>query len=222
MKLYIFTLFTILFLSFVSFGQTEKPTLNSWRGLILDESTFDDAKTKLGEPTKDKSNEYFTPLVYNKWFGNKPQKIYRKVSFKNIEGFDKIFLYFLENKLVVIEFDLKKDLSASALTDAYESKFYPFVGNYANGITPNDLADGTREIIYPERFPLAYQMGAANEKAIGLAFVSSGFAENFAAGMMRAPGGRTTAVSSSLGGIVRQMQLISRKLENTKGTDLLK
>ncbi len=75
-------------------------------------------------------------------------------------------------------------------------------------------------MIYPAQFPLAYNLASANSKAIGLAFASAGFAENFASAMVNGAGGG--AVSSSLPGIVRTLQLISRTLENTKGTNLLK
>lgn len=206
---------------FSVYGQSDKASLNSWKGLILGESSFEDSKKILGAPVKDKTNQSFTPLVYSKWFGNKLPKDLREVKFKGLDGFDSAVLYFRNDILVVIELDLKKDLSASALVDAYDSKFSPLVGNFASGVTPGDLAEGKREVIYPERFPLAYQMAAANEKSIGLAYASAGMAEAFAAGMMTPMGGRP-GLTGSLPGLVRKLQLISRTLESTKGTDLLK
>lgn len=115
---------------------------------------------------------------------------------------------------------MKKDLSVSALIGAYDRKFYPLVGNYGNGISPSDLADQNREVIYPAKCPLNYDMGAANDDVIGLAYVTASFAEGPASAMINGAGNQT-AVSSSLGGIVRRMQSVSRNLENSKGTDLL-
>jgi hypothetical protein len=216
MKKTIFLFF--LFICLVGFNLAqEKASLNSWRGLTLDVSTPTEAIEKLGPPVKDKPKETFLPLVYSKWFGNDVLK-FRRLTFKNIEGFDEANLYFANDKLVIIELDLKKDLAAAALVDAYDAKFYPLVGNYENGITPNDLAEGKREIIYPKYFPSIYKMAAANESAIGMAYASQGFAESLAAGLSQ----RSGAVSNALSGLVRKLQLISRALENKKGVDLLK
>ena len=212
----------ILMLTVTIFAQSDKPVLDSWRGLVIDASTPDEAIKILGAPEKDKPNEKFTPLVYSKWFGNKIETRFRKLSFKNVEGFDKVDLFFNNDKLAVIQFDMKKELSAAALVTAYQSKFYPLVGNFGGGVTPDELSEGNREVIYPDKFPLAYQLAAANDKAIGVAFASSGFAENLASAMVTPRGQQPKALSGALPGIVRTLQLISRTLENKKGTDLLK
>lgn len=215
-------LITLLFLlSASAFGQTDKASINSWRGLVIDQTTFDQAVAVLGKPVKDKPNETLTPIFYSKWFGNKMPKGFREATFKNIEGLDSVVLSFKDDKLVVIEMDMKKDLSAAALTDAYDTRFYPLVGNFAGGITPNDLANNDREIIFPERFPAAYYLASANDKTIGFALASMGFAETFAA-TLSTPRGQRPGLSGTMPGIVRKIQLISRSLENKKGVNLLK
>lgn len=219
MKLIVIAISLVFFST--SFAQ-EKPSLNRWRGMTIDLSSVEDAIKALGSPTKDQSGEKFIPTVYSKWFGNKPIDGFRRLTFKGLEGFDKAELYFMDNKLKVIDLDMKKDLSAAAITDAYEERFYPLVGNFGKAVTPSQLAKPDREVDYPDRFPLAYNLGAANDKVVGLAYASSGFAESFAAGMVSGPYRRPTAISESLPGLVRRLQLISRSLENKKGVDLLK
>jgi hypothetical protein len=162
------------------------------------------------------------PSIYSKWFGNKPLKGFRVLTFKGIDGFDKVELYFINDNLAVIALDMKKDLAASSLVDAYDSKFFPLVGNFGKAVTPNQLAEPDRKIEYPDAFPLAYHLGAANNKAIGLAYASAGFAETFATTLATPRGQKLGAISSSLPGLVRTVQLISRRLENTKGVLLLK
>lgn len=229
---------TILLFSFSAFGQEKDPlkeleklkkergfeqkaSINKWRGLIIGESSFEQAKEILGEPVKDKPNETFRPIFYSKWFGNKLPKGFREVKFKNIEGFDNIVLFFKENKLLIIEMDMKKDLSASALTDAYDTRFYPLLGNFAAGITPNDLSRTDREMIYPERFPPAYFLASANDKTIGFAQATMGFGESFGA-ILTTPRGQQPGLTGTMPGLVRKMQLISRTLEIKTGTNLLK
>lgn len=139
---------------------------------------------------------------------------------------DSVTLYFRDNKLLAIEMDMKKDLSASTLLSAYENRFVPLVGNYGAGVSPSELETQTREIEYRENFPLAYYMGSATKKSIGLAMASVGSMEAFASGMnsgmSRGTAGRGYNLGGDLPGLVRKLQLISRTLENRQGTELLK
>lgn len=200
----------------------EKPSLNSWKGLVLEQTTPDDATKSLGTPTKDKSGEKFVPTIYSNWFGNKPIDGFRVLTFKGIEGFDRAELYFKDGILMVIDLDLKKDLTAATLIYAYDSRFYPLVGNFGKAVTPAQLAEPDRNVDYPEKFPLAYNLGAANSKTLGLAYASSGLGETLAATMVAPRGTAPTAISASLPGLVRRIQLISRKLEYMKGVDFLR
>lgn len=217
----LFPIFILLF-AFSVFAQSEKASLNSWRGLTLDESTIADSKRILGEPEKTKENEKFTPLIYNtKWFGSKNEKRFTKLSFKQIDSFDGANLYFSDGKLKIIELDLKKDLTASALVDAYDARFFPLVGKYGAGVTPNDLANPQREIEYPDKIPPLYNMGAANAKAIGIAQASVGSWEG-AFAIMTSPAGKPGVAGAGVPGLVRKLQLVSRTLEDQKASNLLK
>ncbi len=64
------------------------PKPDRWRGLILDESTPDDALKALGRPAKDKTTE-----------GS--QSVSRTIRFKNLEGISETQLIFQKDRLVV-------------------------------------------------------------------------------------------------------------------------
>jgi len=173
------TIILILALSLAVMAQG-KPSLNSWKGLVIDRATPEDATKALGSPAKDKTGEKFNPTLYSKWFGNKPIDGFRVLTFKNLEGVDKAELYFKDGVLMVIDLDMKKELSAAALIDAYDVRFYPLVGNFGKAVTPSQLAKPDRDVDYPQQFPLAYNLGAATDTTLGLAYASSGFGESFA------------------------------------------
>jgi len=104
-----------------------------WRGLILDESTPDDAVKILGASVKDQANQ---PLrVFggvNKWLTKRQkEKIFRVVEFRlgENEGVQKAVLYFLEGKLVRLMLDLKKgEVSPNGLGRIYGIELSPMVG----------------------------------------------------------------------------------------------
>lgn len=176
-----------------------KPVLTGLPPLILDDSTFEDARAYLGDPIKDKENQTFIPLAYSEWF-NMPKNL-RKVKFKAKDG-DDVTLYFRNGKLVIVDLDLKENLRAAELVDIYEEKFYPLVGNFIAGITPTDLVEEKMEVYYPEKFPLEYDMGAASAKIIGLAHVSIDESK-----------AESTVEKVLLPGLVSRGQFISRTLE---------
>lgn len=206
-----------------------KPVLNSWRELEIDVATPEQVIAKLGVPVQDKRQQKFQPLGSNgsslsKLYGNTPERDFRRLQYKDIEGFDRVDLFFRNGRLVVIEFDLKKDLTAAAMTGAYQSRFVPLVGNYI-GISPDDLADQTRDIQYPSGFPSEYLLGAANKSVLAIAFASIGKVEDlqntFMQSLLRRPRNEYV-LSPILPGLVRRLQLISRTLELRNGPKLFK
>ncbi len=212
-------LFIIAFILFAITSSTlaqEKAKLNSWRGLVLNQTSVNEAKEKLKVSSKESTSESFKAIIGSKWFGDKKEKKFRKLAFRKFEGFDEVNLYFLDDYLVVIELNLQEDLLASSLIDAYENRFFPLVGNYI-GMSPAELTEANRQIIYPtDGFPLEYYLASASNEAIGLAFASIGVKQRLKyLGAERIP-------ATTLPGNVRKIQLVSRKLEIKKNINLLK
>lgn len=187
-----------------SVSAQDRPLIMGLGPLGLNQATFDDAMSILGEPIKDKKNQTFTPLAYSEWF-DVPKDL-RRVTFKDNNGDCDDTLYFRNGKLIVVERDMKKKLSAEELVDIYDARFYPLIGNFLAGIAPKDLIEGEMKVYYPETFPLEYYMAAANPIAIGLARV---VVEDSAT----APSDQKVGDSNALPGFVRKEQFISRLLE---------
>ena len=183
--------------------------------MVLNETSVDKAMEILNKPSKDEPSKALKTITGTQWFEIKEIK-FRKLTYKNISGFSEVSLYFSNDVLAIIELELKDKLPASSLIDAYENKFFPLVGNH-QGMTPSELRDDSRPIIYPEDgFPLQYYLASANDEAIGLAYAVIGFkqrAKYF--GSDRIP-------AKNMPGNIQKIQLISKKLENKKQIDLLK
>src|SRR5436190_20578671 len=95
-------LLPIIFLFFVAAAFSQQP--DRWRGLILSESTPEDAIQVLGKAEKDEANQ---PLrVFggvSHWLTKRQkEKIFRVIEFKlgKEQGVQKADMYFLDGKLV--------------------------------------------------------------------------------------------------------------------------
>ena len=88
--------------------EQDRPMPDRWRGLILDQSTPEDAIRILGNPKSDKPSELPVQRI-NNWITKKrKQKVFRKLKFDKPEGVDSAELYFLDGKLVMIQIDPKE------------------------------------------------------------------------------------------------------------------
>lgn len=210
-----YSIIFILLFTFSSFGQTEKASLDSWRGLTLDQSTSEQILEKFSGQKTDKSNQPFRPLKYDEWF-DKKNKNFRVIHYENIEGFKDVKLFLLNNKLVVIQLE-PKQLAASALQKAYEVEFEPLISGFDQAASPRDY-ERNKGKVYPKSFPTVYNLLGQTEQAIAFAGVGN---SSFGAILSKSMGVGIDD-SNSLPGKIFMLQLISRTLENNKGIDLLK
>lgn len=206
-------LLLILILASSIFAQSP----NSWKGLVLDEATSENAIEVLGKPKTDKSNESFRPLKFNEWFDVKG-KIFRTLHYEDgagIEGFKDVKLAFKNNKLIAITLEPEK-LAASALTKSYEAEFVYLSDKFSESMNPNDF-ERNQGKTYPKSFPTGYYLmhSAANSYIFAL------IANNSFGSIMGKSMGVKDA-SESIPGRVHTLQLITKSLEETKSKDLLK
>jgi len=132
-------------------GQTNNSRADGFRGLILNQTTSEEAVRILGQPLTDKTDRLDVAKL-SKWLDPKhKEKIFRQLSFKNVGDFSQIHLSFLENKLMMIELEFKKILFPARLNDLFGLQF-AVIG--AQG-SPSDLPAGPGK--YPVRFiPVLY------------------------------------------------------------------
>ncbi len=197
--------------------EQDKPQPDKWRGLVLDESTPEDALRILSLPAKDSTNRIYADPI-NNWLTKKHKdKIFRTLEFKNPEGIDKAFLYFLDGKLVAIMLDVKKGISPEGLSNIYGVEFQPVVKAVEVAAFPRDF-ERREGKIYPKTYPTVYHMVAVSERSFVTAMIgnvpSLGGAFARSAGIPDKP--------SSFPGRVDFVTLISRKLENRDGADVLR
>lgn len=97
-----------------AFGQS----LDSWKGLVINESTPDRAIEILGKPKSDKPTDHWH-LLRNQWFIKDVGKKLRTLSYDNVEGFEKIRLKFnSDSKLASIHLQPSK-ISANVFIASY-------------------------------------------------------------------------------------------------------
>ncbi|MBA3442197.1 MAG: hypothetical protein H0T92_20250 [Pyrinomonadaceae bacterium] len=134
--------------------EQDKPMPDRWRGLILDQSTPDDAIRVLGQPSKDKTDN-LAPSRIDAWITKKrKEKIFRLLEFKKSEGIDHAWLWFLDNKLVSILLDLKKGtVSPNALNNIYGVQFQPMVSGLDLAMSPRDY-ERNEGRVYPKTYPV--------------------------------------------------------------------
>ena len=108
----------VLLFAGTSFGQQA----DRWKGLVIDETTPEQAIALLGKPASDEKSE-----VYVLWFqrlltNDTNQTTFRRMGFGSEKDFPDLTLTFSSGRLVVIEANLK-DTPASSLTSTFATKW---------------------------------------------------------------------------------------------------
>ena len=145
-------------------AQASGPRADGFRGLILNQTSSEDAIRILGQPAGDKTDRLDLSKI-SKWLDPKhKEKIFRQLSFKNVGDFSQIQLSFLENKLVIIELTFKKNVAPERVNNIFGVEFTT-VGAQGG---PSDLPNEPGK--YPVRFvptlyPFSYNMIGISDKA---------------------------------------------------------
>lgn len=198
--------------------EQDSPKPDRWRGLIIDQSTPEDASRILGNPAKDKVGS-LTVYSLHRWVSKKhKEKVFRNLEFKKPEGVEKATLSFLNDKLVMITLDIKSGTVApNALSNIYGVPFQPMVSAMDLALFSKDYEQNQGKV-YPKTYPTTYALAAISERSFVSAMISNvpSFlgALGKSAGVQDEPG--------SFPGKVEFIQIISRTLENKDGADVLK
>lgn len=193
------------------------PMPDRWRGLVLDKSTPEDAIRILGTPEKDKPGSVAVFRIKN-WLSKQArERVFRTLEFKKPAGIDKASLSFLDGKLVAISLDVKKGISPNALANIYGVEFQPAVGTLDIAFNPRDY-ERNQGRVYPKTYPTVYSLVAASEKSFIDAMISN--VPSFGGAFVKAMG--VPDQPGSFPGRVDFITLVSRRLENRDGAEVLK
>jgi hypothetical protein len=182
--------------------EQDKPLPDRWHGLILDQSTVDDALKALGKTSSDKT------------IGSK-NKVFRVVTFKKVAGMNEAKLMFRDDKLVSIGLQPTKRIEARALPNVYGIEFEVKVSGIEEAVNPKDY-ERNKGKVYPKTYPAVYFLNAVTERST----IRCVIANNSLGSIL----GQTAGVRDNNGfpGRVSLIQLNSRVLDNRDGSDVLK
>ena len=190
---YVFTFLIALLLSQVVPAQS----VDRWHGLVVNESTPEQAVGIFGKPKSDKPNDRWH-LMRDHWFIKNIGKQLRTLNYHNIEGFKNVRLKFDNNsKLVSVHLE-PKQLTANAFTATYPNL------EFRDDTEVRTLADlkrprNPRPRPEPSYWGTTFELIAATEKTI---IIAGGYGGS---------SGRITII-----------EFISRTLEDRVGSELLK
>lgn len=202
----------ILILSIASFSQTAQP--DRWKGLILGETTQEQAVAILGQPKNNKPQKIRIQKIGD-WLGKDIKQEVPHLQWENIAGVKTVDAYFLNGKLVALDLWLKSEVRAAALDSIYGVQFKHLISNAGRGAANPGEYQRDRGETFSNKDEVLYHVGAKAERAFLVAWCEVGFGE----GLKRAYGAGT---DGDRPGRVKQLQLFARSLENRDGADVLK
>lgn len=151
--------------------KTYPPSPDGFKALLLDETTLEQALEALGVPESDKLDKLDVSKI-EKWLHPKhKEKSFRQLTYKKSPDFYKIELSFLDEKLVMIDLEFKKDFDPLRLRNIFAVNFAWLGG-------PASLPDKPGQYpiaFFPTHFPGFYAMvGISSKTFIFVNCASSG------------------------------------------------
>jgi hypothetical protein len=153
----------MLTISSVCAQEQDHPLPDRWHGLIIDQSTPEDAVAALGQPSSDKPENNFKPYPLDKRISTKGKAI-RQLQYKNVPGFDLVKLYFADGKLAAIYLDLKEKIAASAIPNNYGIEFEPKISSIETS-SDHTATSATRESFTRKTIRLATTSSARRRRS---------------------------------------------------------
>lgn len=186
---------------------------DQWKGLKLDSSTQAEAVAALGDPTDSgRDQKLHTPV--DALLDKKLR--FDKLVFKKGQGFDRAELFFYGGRLKAIYINLRQEIKAASLSEAYQIEFEPKASVIERG-------SGRREYerhkgkVYPVNFPPVYELIGQTENSWVAAYVG-----NASIGAVLRQGMGVADDSMGFPGKVGGIWLISKSLRDAAGIEALK
>jgi len=194
--------------------EQDKAQADRWRGLILDQSSPDDAIKTLGTPVSDK-NDKFKPYPLDKRISTKG-KVFRFLMFRKLNGVNEALLVFTDNRLIAISLTLREKIPATSVPNIYGIKFEPKISAVDQAFHPGDY-ERNQGKLYPSNYPATYFLIAVTERSFVSVFIDNSSMSSVLLGSSRGSTGE-----GAFPGKTNVVQLISRSLETKEGLDVLK
>jgi len=185
--------------------------------LRLNETSPQDATKLLGQPHKDETGDFginekrlFVNFNVKSMLGADTRKLFRTLTYRKLEGLNKVVLRFYENKLVQIVFDYdlgkkEKKLTARELSENLGADFLLFEGA-AKGTRLSDFENQKQPSI-PRVYEVLYTLISVKPNRFYFVTMQNNNSKAF----WRSIAGKPT--SEMYPGHVSELQIISRSLE---------
>lgn len=207
------TLLLSFLLLFTAQAFAQQP--DRWRGLIIDETTPEQAIEILGEPESDRARNGRIFINNPKWLRDGAAKELRVLHWENVGEFPDVKLGFENDTLVLIHLEPKK-LTAQAFVSAYDGLEL----RYGNEVqSPSDFERERVNSDRPFRLGVVYLLVGVTDKVF--VFGQCGNATGNVMSTLFG-GGDDRQAGRSVPGDVGVIQLVSRTLEDRTAVDLLK
>jgi hypothetical protein len=169
-----------------------------WHGLVLDQTTAEDAIKTLGV-AKDGSIRAGT----------------RTLKYKTIVGMKEVVLSFKNDKLVSVLLRPEQKINADALPNIYHVTFTPKFSGIGEAMSPQDYERHEGKV-YAKTYPAVYELRAETDRSRIQCLVDNG---SVGAILKNSTGVRD---EGGFPGHVTLIILKSRTLDDTKGSEVLK
>jgi len=204
----------LIVLLFVLGWPQDKPQPDRWRGLVLNETTPEQAITALGQPKENKPRKIRIQKIGD-WLGKPIKQELPHLRWEDVHGMKSVDAYFLDGKLIALDLWLKAEVRAAALENIYGIEFKHLISNAGRVFAGPGAYQRDRGDTFSNKDEIDYHVGAKTEQALLVAWCQVGFGE----GLKRAYGAGT---DDARPGKVSNLQLYSRTLENRDGESVLK
>lgn len=203
--------FIVVLSAITSSAQQARP--DRWKGLILDQTTPDQAIAIFGQPKNSKEQKIRIQKIGD-WLGKAVKQDLPHLRWENVAGMKSVDAYFINGKLAALDLWLSAEVRASALDSIYGVEFKHLISNAGRAVAGPGAYQRDRGETFSNKDEVAYHVGAKTEISFLVAWCDVGFGE----GLKRAYGAGT---DDSRPGKVRQIQMYARSLENREGESVL-
>lgn len=189
----------LLFLLLFCYSVSAQP--DRWSGLIINESTPDDAVRILGKVSKDKIGTLKIKKIDSWLSKEKMDEKYRILEFNKVKGISKVILAFNNNKLIFIELSHPWDLKPEELRALFQIKFFTIyssddISGEPKGSFPKAKRNGSYFTVFNNSFEKLWYRIAVSDNTFLVSTLSKGL------------------INSDFNPDLERVQIVSRKLEN--------